>query len=697
MGSLCSKDANRQPASLLEFLATVRTEAMDHQGRVALQHGVLVIHCKKGTKGKRLLLGLNSEVTRLHLKKKKGKKLVRDVALNDISELREGQTTTGFHSFQHLPSDRSFSLVIGDSTLDLVIVGEEEGTNLYQSVVAALQACLRTSGVDPFWLFLKRKWVAADSDHSGMLDYQEIASLVDSLNLKIPRAVLEKKLAEVDLDHNGQLDFDEFSLLINQLRSSTHIRDLFNATIAQALSLPDDAQQHFRMPPEAFHHFLTQIQGDSISFEVAKSQIATLEPTAEGLLSLQGFTDYLLNPEMNDWYRTEMTGSVYQDMTRPITEYYCASSHNTYLAGNQLTGTSSVEMYVKTLRQGVRCVELDCWDGSDGQPIIFHGHTLTSKILFADVVRAIRDNAFVASEYPVILSIENHCSTAQQDRMAEVFLEVLGAAGMLPDIPAPGEPLPSPEQLKRKVLLKGKKSPSLTSAPSEAPLDIAVTPRDTPTDTLTPTDTDTQTPIDLGHLPSSQPSSELSLHTQTPAPTDTHPHTDTATQTPTQMEPGELSPDGSSPQHIDTDAATHPHTHAVPLKRTQMEGNEPRCTEGSENSLKRARMDLSSRSSSHPVPSEASHDIPAPQSAHTHEDIQNPALALLPDSLPLPREASSPLKRTRMEASSPSHPMTIAKAPGPHRLAIWHVGTLEPIEPPCEDPSAPCSPPATPK
>lgn len=40
-------------------------------------------------------------------------------------------------------------------------------------------------------------------------------------------------------------------------------------------------------------------------------------------------------------------------------------------------------------------------------PIIFHGHTLTTKIKFIDVLKAIRDQAFISSEYPVILRYGN--------------------------------------------------------------------------------------------------------------------------------------------------------------------------------------------------------------------------------------------------------------------------------------------------
>ena len=68
---------------------------------------------------------------------------------------------------------------------------------------------------------------------------------------------------------------------------------------------------------------------------------------------------------------------------------------------------------------------VDCWDGLDGEPIIYHGHTLTSQIKFHDVITATRDHAFDVSPYPVILSLENHCSESYQQKMAYHIVEIL--------------------------------------------------------------------------------------------------------------------------------------------------------------------------------------------------------------------------------------------------------------------------------
>lgn len=57
--------------------------------------------------------------------------------------------------------------------------------------------------------------------------------------------------------------------------------------------------------------------------------------------------------------------------------------------------------------------------------------------------------------YPVILSIENHCSVPQQKKMAQYLIEILGDKLDLSNIKSDeAGRLPSPEMLKGKILVK---------------------------------------------------------------------------------------------------------------------------------------------------------------------------------------------------------------------------------------------------
>ena len=44
------------------------------------------------------------------------------------------------------------------------------------------------------------------------------------------------------------------------------------------------------------------------------------------------------------------------------------------------------------------CILVDCWDGNT-EPVVYHGRTLTSKILFSEVIETVNKNAFLASPY----------------------------------------------------------------------------------------------------------------------------------------------------------------------------------------------------------------------------------------------------------------------------------------------------------
>lgn len=105
---------------------------------------------------------------------------------------------------------------------------------------------------------------------------------------------------------------------------------------------------------------------------------------------------------------------------------------------------------------------MDCWDGESdnkNEPIIYHGYTYTSKILFKDVLtEAVRPFAFFKSKYPLILSIENHCSLECQDKMAEYLEDILDELIYKEPVNEKETQLPSPEQLCNKILIKAKKA-----------------------------------------------------------------------------------------------------------------------------------------------------------------------------------------------------------------------------------------------
>ena len=197
---------------------------------------------------------------------------------------------------------------------------------------------------------------------------------------------------------------------------------------------------------------------------------ATAEDLATATLSLEGFTAFLLSTSNSAF--TDRDGSIYHDMTRPLSDYYISSSHNTYLLGHQLVGESTIEGYIRALLHSCRSVEreliclsmfrtsliftiVDIFDG-DREPVVYHGKSLTTKVSLRKACEAIAKYAFVVSPYPIIISAENHCSIPQQEMLASIMHEVFGDS--LVSAPVHGRPrievLPSPEDLKGRILLK---------------------------------------------------------------------------------------------------------------------------------------------------------------------------------------------------------------------------------------------------
>ncbi|KAG7464471.1 hypothetical protein MATL_G00165950 [Megalops atlanticus] len=211
---------------------------------------------------------------------------------------------------------------------------------------------------------------------------------------------------------------------------------------------------------------LNEVLYPPLKREQLRQQMESYEPNSSQLdrdqISLMGFSEYL-GGEENSIVPPERL-DVIDDMTQPLSHYFINSSHNTYLTVGQLTGLSSVEMYRQVLLTGCRCIELDCWKGRlpDEEPYITHGFTMTTEISFKEVIEAIAESAFKTSPYPVILSFENHVDSAkQQAKMAEYCRTIFGDALLIDPLEkyplVPGQPLPSPQDLLGKILIKNKK------------------------------------------------------------------------------------------------------------------------------------------------------------------------------------------------------------------------------------------------
>uniref|UniRef100_M4A226 1-phosphatidylinositol 4,5-bisphosphate phosphodiesterase n=1 Tax=Xiphophorus maculatus TaxID=8083 RepID=M4A226_XIPMA len=259
--------------------------------------------------------------------------------------------------------------------------------------------------------------------------------------------------------------FDIFYALTQKICPRTDIEELFKKingnktdylTVDQLVSFLNENQRDPRL-----NEILFPFYDPKRAMQIIEKYERDEELKKKGRMSSDGFCRYLMSDENAPVFLDRL--ELYQDMDQPLAHYFISSSHNTYLTGRQFGGKSSVEMYRQVLLSGCRCVELDCWDGKgeDQEPIITHGKAMCTDILFKDVIQAIKETAFVTSDYPVILSFENHCSKIQQYKMAKYCEELFGDLLLrqpLENYPMdPGHPLPSPNDLKRKILIKNKR------------------------------------------------------------------------------------------------------------------------------------------------------------------------------------------------------------------------------------------------
>ncbi|XP_029789683.1 1-phosphatidylinositol 4,5-bisphosphate phosphodiesterase delta-4 isoform X2 [Suricata suricatta] len=379
-------------------------------------------------------------------------------SISDVETVREGHESELLRSLaEEFPLEQGFTIVFHGrrSNLDLVASSVEEAQIWMQGLHHLVDFVTSMDQKERLDQWLSDWFQRGDKNQDGRMCFPEVQRLLHLMNVEMDQEYALRLFQEADASQSGTLEGEEFVEFYKALTKRPEVQEVFENFSAdgQKLTLLE------------FVDFLREEQNEGErASDLALELIDRYEPSESGkvrhVLSLDGFLSYLCSKDGDIFNPARLP--IHQDMTQPLTHYYINSSHNTYLVGDQLCGQSSVEGYIRALKRGCRCVEVDIWDGPSGEPIVYHGHTLTSRIPFKDVVATVAQYAFQTSDYPVILSLENHCSWEQQQVTAQHLTEILGEQllsttldGLLPT------QLPSPEELRRKILVKGKKLQTL--------------------------------------------------------------------------------------------------------------------------------------------------------------------------------------------------------------------------------------------
>ncbi|KAG0645242.1 Phospholipase C-1 [Hyphodiscus hymeniophilus] len=302
------------------------------------------------------------------------------------------------------------------------------------------------------------------------IDIVGVERLCRSLHIHCSSNYIRFWFLQADVSRSGRLNFVEFQEFVKLMKRREDIKAIY-----REMSITDTEKG---ITQEEFLDFLRDVQNEDVEsnrshwegvfakfVRRSKSKEQALQDAADG--GVPRMTEAALASFLISTFNVHLRKTPAEfTLNRPLHEYYISSSHNTYLLGRQVAGQSSVEAYISALNKGCRCVEVDCWNGNDGKPVVMHGRTLTSQVSFADVMSTISKYAFVKSQYPLWISLEVHCNPQQQAIMAQIIKDTCGSKLVTQPIDPSTEQLPSPSDLLNRILIKVKTPRSFEDAMS---------------------------------------------------------------------------------------------------------------------------------------------------------------------------------------------------------------------------------------
>uniref|UniRef100_A0A8C1VG51 Phosphoinositide phospholipase C n=1 Tax=Cyprinus carpio TaxID=7962 RepID=A0A8C1VG51_CYPCA len=397
-----------------------------------------------------------------------------DRARLDISAIREVRTGKSTETFLHngpldnLGEEAAFSIIHGDEyqSLDLVALSADVA-NIWVTGLRYLLSHPGSSGGGDGGVGegstgskMRQNWLAAefvlvDEDGHGIVSEDTAVATICKLCPGIREAKVRLRFKEIQRSKEkltSHVTLEEFQEAYCELCTRPDVYFLL-------VQLSKDQEC---LDAQDLRLFLETEQGLSLATtEGCLELLRRFEPSTagreRGLLGLDGFTRYLQSAECQ--LLDPEHQNVCQDMKMPLSHYFISASYRSYLLDDQVHGRADLGGLIRALQAGCRCLELGVTDGPEGEPLLGVEHGTDGNAL-----EVVNKYAFLTSQYPLLLYLCQRCLPSQQRTLAQHLKKVFGPKLYTPEslpvsLGGRATTLPSPEQLKGKVLLVGKKLP----------------------------------------------------------------------------------------------------------------------------------------------------------------------------------------------------------------------------------------------